>query len=394
MTQKRHGDQHHAGDIADVVDVDFEYEADSPKPKKKFLPWHKPRKHYVRERQWCRSVNILLRDHPVSDGRVRYLGLPGDDLLDIRSFHSEVCVENDIKIKFLGFNTSAGSSDDVQLNVSIDEVVRLPHVDDTSLVQADNFALLSKKQSTAFNAAKNNGPYHVVNLDLCDGFGSKTPGSLNSDYYNAVSNLLSIQSKMPTPWIFFLTTRVDRPCVNEDILRVLIEKYIKNLDECDCFKASSVENFGVGNREQLDEAIGGADGLLAIFLTGIVKWLIGMSLEYKPPMKAKLLDVAGYRVNHDADHEDLVSLAILFEPTFHQPADPMGLARQQQAVQNECALATRALGKMFARQDVDKVLDENPVLLEEMTRKTEELLRSARYNIEDYRAWLQRAGPG
>ena len=61
------------------------YRAPSP-PKKEFLPWHRPRKQFVRDRQWCGEIGKLLEDSPREGGVLRYLGLPGADLLDLRCF--------------------------------------------------------------------------------------------------------------------------------------------------------------------------------------------------------------------------------------------------------------------------------------------------------------------
>ena len=58
---------------------------------REFKPWHKPRKQYIRLRQWCAIVRWLIRKVGMQQGdSLRYLGLPGEDLLDIRSLRG-VC---------------------------------------------------------------------------------------------------------------------------------------------------------------------------------------------------------------------------------------------------------------------------------------------------------------
>ena len=76
--------------------------------------------------------------------RCRYLGLPGTDLLDLRYLHEELCRASDRPMRFLGFNTEAqrGNAAQVQLNVSLDEVRRLPNVDAQSEVMHDDFRLI------------------------------------------------------------------------------------------------------------------------------------------------------------------------------------------------------------------------------------------------------------
>ena len=53
--------------------------------RREFKPWHKPRKHFVRLHQWCHETRQLLKKLQYANGsELRYLGLPGEDLLDIR----------------------------------------------------------------------------------------------------------------------------------------------------------------------------------------------------------------------------------------------------------------------------------------------------------------------
>ena len=65
------------------------YVPESPK-KKDFLPWHRPRKQYVREMQWCREIIEMVDEVLPENNVLKYLGLPGDDLLDLRYFHEKI----------------------------------------------------------------------------------------------------------------------------------------------------------------------------------------------------------------------------------------------------------------------------------------------------------------
>src|SRR4051812_14989998 len=92
----------HADDIVEIRS----YEAPLP-VKRTFAPWHRPRKQFVRDHQWKVQINSMLADVPTEDGTLKYLGLPGADLLDLRHFHSEVCLPQNIGLRFLGFNSAA-----------------------------------------------------------------------------------------------------------------------------------------------------------------------------------------------------------------------------------------------------------------------------------------------
>jgi len=93
----------------------------------------------------------------------------------------------------------------------------------------------------------------------------------------------------------------------------------------------------------------------------------------------------------DAEHEDLISLAFKFTPTFVPAADPLGLANQPVDAPDEGTLATRALKRVARRIDADKKLADDADLYENMVDATAHLLGLARYDVEAYKVWLQTA---
>jgi hypothetical protein len=250
--------------FADDIIGEVAYEAPMPSLKP-FLPWHRPRKQFVRERQWCSEIQALHKASPIPDGILKYLGLPGDDLLDLRHFHATVCDTHDLKLRFLGFNRSArpASAAHADLNVSLDEVRRMSRVETRSDVIPDDFSLMANESSLAFRRAKELGPFDVINLDLCDGFGAQPPaGALENSYYNAVAKLFTLQSYFKHPWLFLLTTRVDKPSINAEVLNAFIAKYLQNLQECEPFRTASRDCFNVETEAALKSVVLAPDGLL------------------------------------------------------------------------------------------------------------------------------------
>jgi hypothetical protein len=382
-------DEEHADDIVEVVS----YEAPMPSAAKDFLPWHRPRKQYVRHHQWCHEIVRMIGETPPVGGVLKYLGLPGLDLLDLRHFHAAVCQAKNVELRFLGFNSSArpASKAHSELNVSLDEVRRLPRVDPMSDVIGDNFARIANQDSIAFRKARELGPYDVINLDLCDGFGAQAPGTLDNSYYEAVRSLLALQARSMNPWLLLLTTRADKPNVNEQVLQALLGKYVSNLAQCVPFREASRDCFDIETADALNAAAGTPAGLLPVFLTGLCKWFVALALEYQPPTSVELRSVFGYRVDKGAAHEDLISLALRFTPTFVPAGDPLGLANQPVAAPDEGTLATRALKRVAKRIDADKKLADDAVLLQSMVDATAHLLGLARYDVEAYKVWLQTA---
>jgi hypothetical protein len=94
-------------------------------------------------------------------------------------------------------------------------------------------------------------------------------------------------------------------------------------------------------------------------------------------------------VNKGAQHEDLISLALKFTPTFVPVDDPLGLATQAVAAPNECTLSTRALKRVAKRIDADQRLAQDVDLHQRMVDATARLLDRARYDVDAYRVWVQ-----
>jgi len=366
------------------------YEAPS-REKKPFLPWHRPRKHFVRHEQWQQEIEILANAGQFEDQTICYLGLPGTDLLDIRHFHKTLCEPKELMLRFLGFNTAAHPQDvgQTELNISLDEVRKLPRIDPRSDVIADDFCFLADESSLAWDRARDLGPFDVINLDLCDGFAKHQPGCLDNNHYNAVNKLMALQAGKKQPWLLFLTTRTGQHDINAEVLTMLIEKYRRNLAECVSFQVKSSTDFQIDNADGLLQAVQTPDGHLSVFLVGLCKWMIGRGVVQQPPFKVFVTSVLGYQVLPEASHNDLVSIAFRFDPTFAAAPDPMGIARVEDARPSECQLATATVRRVKNRKCVDTILRDDPVLMKNMVEATEELLALARYDIAEFRAWLQ-----
>lgn len=358
--------------------------------KKAFKPWHKPRKQYVRDIQWRAQIEALLEEGRSEGNTLRYLGLPGDDLLDLRYFHSEICAPRNIGLRFLGFNTSANPESEGQtdLNVSFDEVRKLPAVDPSSDIIWDDFKLIGDDNSTAWHKAKNLGPYDVINLDLCDGFGKHEPGRLDETYYAAINKLLSLQSHRMDSWLLFLTTRSEKRHVHSDLLARLIAKYLQNLSTCEAFKVASEDAFGITNERTLSAAADTPEGHLAVLLVGLCKWFLGLATAHQPPWTVEVRSVIGYRVYAGAAHDDLISIALRFAPTFSPVSDPMGIANHAAPPPDEGNLAAEAVREIEKRACADDILTGDATLQERMTDAMANLLVQARYDADAYRSWL------
>jgi hypothetical protein len=366
-----------------------EYEAPAPS-KKSFFPWHKPRKQFVRKEQWCEQICRLLDecgDLQLDSNTLTYCGLPGSDLLDLRCFHDTICSPRGLKLRFLGFNSAAAprSSEQIELNISLDEVIKLPQVDPRSEVIGDDIRAVANAESFAWAKVAVFGPFDVVNLDLCDSFGAEEAGLFNENYYNAVAQLMAIQARKKTPWLLLLTTRVGNGHVHAETLKRFQEIYQKNLLDCATFQQESETAFKIGDEAALTAAIASATGMHCVFLTGVCKWLMGIALGHHSSLEVK--SVLGYRVEKDAPETDLVSLAIRFTPHPIPANDPASLVTVKNKLPDECALAVQALKRVSKHLDVDALLAAKGEIRADMTEQMSGLLEMARYDVAAYTEW-------
>jgi hypothetical protein len=170
---------------------------------------------------------------------------------------------------------------------------------------------------------------------------------------------------------------------------MLIEKYRRNLVECVSFQTRSSADFGIANDSDLLQAVKTPDGHLSVFLVALCKWMIVIGVGQQPPFKVTVTSTLGYRVLPEATHNDLVSIAFRFDPTFAAAPDPMGMARVEDARPSECQLATATVRRVRNRKCVDTILRDDPAVMSSMVEATAELLALARYDIGEFRDWLQ-----
>lgn len=355
--------------------------------KKKFHPWHKPRKQFVRKEQWGYYIGQLLDELPAHDKTLTYFGLPGDDLLDLRYFGATVCEPREVTLRFLGFNNSdaAQDEDQTELNISLDEVSRSTSIDRLSEIITHDIREIVKTDSIAWHKTFEIGPYDVINLDLCDGFGAQAPGRFDATYYNMVIRLLSVQARRMSPWLLLLTTRVGKDHIHAETLGRLLELYNQNLRICAPFRAASSAKFDISDSVSLENAAETEKGVQSIFLVGLCKWLLRLVGTQNPPSTAEVKSVLGYQVHGGAKTEDMISIAIRFDPTFEVVEDSAKLASLRPTPIDECDLATKALKKVSGLLNVDEYLASEGDIRQEMVEAMCVLLEAARYDVDEYR---------
>ena len=372
---------------ADQIGLSDTYE----RPKRlsrKFKAWHRPRKQYVRRHQWLTEINALI-DQTEDLKTLRYLGLPGDDLLDLRYFHDAICKARSLTLRFLGFNDKYAPNTDA--HISLDEVRRLPLVAVESDVAPDTFAAISDINSVAWAKAKHGAPYHIISIDLCNGFAQEEPGGMNPTLYRALRRLISLQARYNGPWLLLLTTRAGLPgdTVHHKAYETLLDKYAANLISCEQFQELSEKLLGISTEQELREAAATAAGSVVVFLLGLCKWVFSISAQLEPPLQVELRDVIGYQINKSNSENDIFSIVLKFDPSFALKDDPFDLSGADKEFPNECDMASAAIEPLNLRTDADKILSSDKSLYDEMVEESCNLLELARYDKSEYMEWIQ-----
>ena len=370
-------------DIASGIIGDFEYVLPETEPKE-FKPWHKPRKQFVRREQWLALLKRLYKNRGPRDP-LRYLGLPGTDLIDLKYFHEQLCGNSGRPLCFLGFVMEARANKlaQVDLNISLDEVRRLPSIDEKSEVLLDDFRLVGDEHSIAWSRTQLLGPFDVVNIDLCNGLASDPPQN-DGSIYAAIARLMALQARNSNPWLLLITTRIGRGMFDADAEQILISHFHKNVEECEGF-AEDCNQLLESTVKSIDLATCSEVDLLNIMTVAIGKWLSKL-VQSQAPSRVELASIHGYRVFPKAAQEDLISFALSFEPVIEAPPDALSPTAPNPL--DECAIAKAILKSSHCRLDVDNFLKLHPDLLEELIIEMEGLLDDARYDATKYREWL------
>lgn len=351
-----------------------------------FRPWHKPRKQAVREEQWGREIEWLLNRKPEGDKTLRYLGLPGPDLLDIRYLYERFCSDGSHDLTFLGFDKSALKDSPFRdsLNISLREVRGLEHVNGQSDIIGDDFRLLSNSRSIAWDRATKLGPFDAINIDFCDNIAADKP-TISLSTYNAIHGICGLQQRRTHPWTLFLTSRITRNGFSAEAVMKLLEAIQNNLTDCPAFASELGDAFGIIEASPATAATWDEGNFFAGMTIAISKWLLGLAVEMRS--KFTISSTIGYRVYGKSQYFDMLSIVLRFEPVNSIPADFRGLASADPVLPSECAQAAKLPRRVLKIRDIDQELDSNPELRESFVDKAADLLQQARYNPDAYRRW-------
>ncbi|NJP46055.1 PP_RS20740 family protein [Actinacidiphila epipremni] len=363
------------------------------KAEREFQPWHRPRKQYVRRMQWSREINILARDLKLQRGQLRYLTLPGNDLLDIRHIVEAVCARNNMELRYLGFNNAANpaSSAQSELNSAQFSVNRLECINSESQVVPGDFRMVASHRSQPYQRIRQEGPFHAINIDLCGGFAGKEKALGIPNYFAALQVLLQNQERTNEDFLLFITTRMDDDNIEEETKRKLTRIVEEISDTCSGYSEELSTLWGLPHVE-LGQKISEVATTAELFMLGLTQWII--SCGVRTGLKASVRSFMTYRTGTRPGEDDIVSLAIRFKPDPIVREDPHGLtqipAEQVPEFVKECEQSFRVPRRVHDRVRVDDVIREQADEFEVCISESSSLLGSAGYDVSAYRNWAVR----
>lgn len=376
----------------------------SPRPlrQRSFAPWHEPRKQWVRLFQWRDEVERLLETVTFSTGAeiLRYLGLPGEDMFDIRLLR-ELCEKRRIDLHYTGLVAAGGRADRDQLNLSETAIKRLPNIRSSSHIVVDRFEAIGQP-TPAQNSVRASGPYHIVNADLTGHFAAKAFGGEGKTYVEALGEIIQIQTRSSRdPWLLFLTTRLDPNQVHASNMSAFIRAVQSNISSSETFREGMAELL-MAEGDGLSQSLSNPENLSQetfkdLFCVSFGKWLLAYVQSGTPRQSVQMLESCYYSVKN---RHDMLSLGFLISPSHRSPGDIHGLLPVQQAQPEpaEIELGLALLNSTKELFDLDSKIDGDPGLAEQMTVETLLLLAEANYPVQDggaeYRDWLSHRKSG
>ncbi len=358
-----------------------------PVPRPAFQAWHRPRKQYVRSDQWLPEMLNLVDTFVVPEDEFRYLSLPGDDFLDIRYIHDNLCLEKEKRIRFLGFNRAVNNNGmhAATINTNLDAIRRLQRVDVRSDVLGQDLRTVGRVNSAPRKVVQRFGSFHAINIDLCDGFAKDGAGNVNPNLFDVLQVLLEAQTRTVNDSLLFITSRIDSNQTSDEIQKIFTDVIQNNIEGCPPFASAIALQWP--NLDSVDHfaQLSGED----LFVLGITKYIISQASKFR--LDVVLKSVLTYRVQPLAEKDDIVSLAIRLHPNRETGEDPYQLARHAHAVSNvsaECRAEAKIPARVRNQKSIDSKLSEDAALRARCIDETEKLLGATGYDIASYRAWL------
>lgn len=365
-----------------------------PLPLTEFKSWHLPRKQWVRRKQWAETTAKLMEQLGIRDRPLRYLGLPGSDLLDLEVLAS-ICGDATVRFRYLGLNSATQQAAEATMQRIANNALHANgNIDGQSILLPDDFTALASKQSIAFSRLREFESFDVVNLDLCDAFTSLG----GKPIHLALQNVVEYQTNARTqPWLLFITIAVDRRAIVEPELSKYGELLDSNAHDAPEFGSHLSELIGdaISQPAQALSAATGAQ-LARLLVLAMGKWLHGVvcgqpswTIELKSSVYYRW-GIAGSQPVAGAIADGGLLSAVYGISRSNVPAsDPSGISGVSPSAPADRVADERRAALQMARRarntfDLDCALQRDRALREELTRESAQMLSARNYSESKY----------
>jgi hypothetical protein len=352
-----------------------------------FMPWHKPRKQYVRENQWWRALQRIISSKDFNGlNTIKYFGLPGGDLLDVYYFSKKIIENggfNNKKILIHGFINN--NKDKIKAESRLSQILDMECIDSSSKVEKFDFCEIHGPNAVAYSKIKDFGGYHFVNLDFCDSvFKSETLLSLiclMSEQFRLVRDI---------PWLLCLTTRADLCNIDVELIEKLSKIYTSDIPSDPDLETLLLEvcnkiypqidsvNFSSLPEDKLSEAL----------QLSFIYWIIAES--HAKGCAVELASSMKYRVHKGNQYPDMYSYVFRFKKRTCVESDAYGLVDTSKVKQSTLTPEQKvsnkggSIKKFISTLDIDAHLDSQPELMQQMVTNKKELLHEAGWDVSNY----------
>ena len=391
MSQQISFDDGEEVDVSKVAGVVSKSEAE----RRQFQAWHKPRKQWIREKQWWTPLKRLISNSYQNEPTLKYFGLPGGDLLDIEYIRRKLEERETLKnipsdeSKNLLFHGLIDNKEDKERADSrLSMLLDYKNIHKESKVEKYNFGSLKSEKSASWLGLRQSGPYHFINLDFCNCV-------FKEETLDSIVALMDFQLKRlyGTPWLLCLTTRVDRAGVNST-LYLRLNNLLQSLSEDDiwekiseCFEEASK---AIDANHALDTDAINETTFSELIQICLILWLVAYALDHNSSIE--LASSVNYSVHAGNNFPDMASLVFRLTKKDIQVADSTGLTSSQQSagpisVSERLKFKIQAISKLNGAQNVDSILEDIAVA-KLYAEETKTLLSACGWDVSNYEATI------
>ncbi|MXW32327.1 MAG: hypothetical protein F4100_02390 [Rhodothermaceae bacterium] len=356
-----------------------------PVPLDTLRPWHKPRKQYIRERQWKYYTEILIKTlaekNALEAGRLNYFTLPGVDYFDVEVI-GKVAKDKELKLETLGFLSEAEKKPVMaRSQVRLDSLVKKGLIGDESFTFPYRIQDIVHKNRQAYREVQKRAPFHIINIDACGSIAPPSKGQSNR-IITAVHHLVKLQLNLTRqPWLLFVTTNVQPGNLSCEV-RSKLENVIKiNAGDSEDFKLGAINCLGDANVDDIEDAISYAKDPLkfqALFSLGFSKWLLHNAKSAN--WDVECLQFYGYSTLTDTNQISIPCLAYEFKPRPIPYPDRVEIVSSPPTRPSEMVdYSMQAIDSTREMKNIDLLFRENPRMGIKYAEKQKELLENAGY---------------